>query len=149
MAVPYVLSAIKSFFAAASPRADEARLTIVALLVEHQDRELLASICRRHGWDVHFASTCTDASDAANRLKAPLIFCDRDLPGTDWRDLVQVLAASPHGACVVLVSRVVDAYLWNEVGHKGGYDVLSKPLHEVDVVRVVKLGWSYWNSTAK
>lgn len=142
-----VLSAIKSYFTASLHPTSEARVTIVALLVEERDCELLVDVCHRHRWDVRFAGTCADASDAANRLKAPLVFCDRDLPGTDWRDLVHVLAAPPHNACVVLVSRVTDAYLWDEVVHKGGYDLLSKPLQEVDVVRVVKLGWSYWNTT--
>jgi FixJ family two-component response regulator len=150
--VPTVLSAIKSFFAAVShaatadERASDARIIIVALLVEEQDRERLAGICRGHEWGVHFADTCGEASGIANRLKAPIIFCDRDLRAAHWRELVQVLAASPHNACVILISKVLDAYLWNEVGHAGGYDVLAKPLQEVEVVRAVKLAWSYWNT---
>jgi hypothetical protein len=44
---------------------------------------------------------------------------------------------------------VVDTYLWNEVVSKGGFDVLSKPLREDDVVRAVRLAWSYWNSATR
>ncbi len=85
---------------------------------------------------------------AASRLKAPVILCDRDLPGADWREAVQVLATSSRGACVILLSSVLDDYLRDEVGRKGGHDVLSKPLREDDVVRAVKLAWTYWNSTS-
>jgi FixJ family two-component response regulator len=44
---------------------------------------------------------------------------------------------------------VVDTYLWNEVVRTGGFDVLSKPLREDDVVRAVRLAFSYWNSGTK
>lgn len=126
--------------------ATAASVTIVALVVEDQDRKLVADISRRHQWDVHFADTCEDALEASNELVVPVILCDRDLPGTEWRDVVRSLASCPHRACVILISRVLDDYLWDEVGRKGGYDVLSKPLQEVDVVRAVKLASSYWNT---
>jgi len=43
----------------------------------------------------------------------------------------------------------VDDYLWNEVVRRGGYDVLSKPLREEDLMRAIKLAWAYWNSAAR
>ena len=49
----------------------------------------------------------------------------------------------------MLVSRVMDGYLWNEVVCNGGYDVLAKPLREDEVCRVVKLARSYWISALK
>jgi hypothetical protein len=64
-------------------------------------------------------------------------------------ETVEDLASSPHRACVILVSGVLDAYLWDEVVRTGGYDVLYKPLREDDVVRSVRLAWSYWNSAIK
>jgi DNA-binding NtrC family response regulator len=108
---------------------------------------MLARICAAQGWNVHIADTLREASIAANRLHAPVILCDRDSPGTEWRASVQDLAALPHAARVILISKVLDDYLWNEVAQMGGHDVLSKPLQEDDVVRAIKLAWSYWNST--
>jgi hypothetical protein len=49
----------------------------------------------------------------------------------------------------MLVSKVIDGSLWNDVVRSGGYEVLSKPLREDDVSRVMKLAWSYWNSSVK
>jgi DNA-binding NtrC family response regulator len=125
------------------------RIALVALMVGDEDRKLLAEISARNQWSVHFTDTCGDAWVVLNQLKAPVILCDRDLPSTEWRDVVQMMASSAHSACAILLSRVVDDYLWNEVISKGGYDVLAKPLREDDVVRSVRLALSYWNSTTK
>ena len=121
-------------------------ITVIGLVTSDEDRRLLASICSRNRWHLLFADTCEEARIALHKLQAPVILCDRDLPGRRWRETVQDLASSPHRACIILVSEVVDTYLWNEVVRTGGYDVLSKPLREDDVVRAVRLAWSYWNS---
>jgi FixJ family two-component response regulator len=81
-----------------------------------------------------------------HKVKAPVVLYDRDLPGKGWRGTVEDLASSPHRACIILVSGVADAYLWNEVVRTGGFDVLSKPLREDEVVRAVRLASSYWNN---
>jgi len=123
-------------------------MNIVALITDEQDRSLLAEVGARNQWQVHFTDNSTEAWRMLNQLKAPVVLCDRDLSGNEWRHAVRVLASSAHGACIILLSRVVDDYLWNEVTGSGGYDVLSKPLREQDVVRAVKLAWSYWNTAA-
>lgn len=122
-------------------------ITVVGLIASDSDRRALAGICGRKGWNLLLAGTCEEARTALDKLKAPVILCDRDLPGSGWRAAVEGLASSPHRACVILVSGVVDTYLWNEVVRSGGFDVLSKPLREDDVVRAVRLAWSYWNSS--
>ena len=118
-------------------------------MTSDEDRRLLAGICNRNGWHLLFADTCEEARAALDKLKAPVILCDRDLPGKGWRETVEDLASSPHRACIILVSGVLDAYLWDEVVRTGGYDVLYKPLREDDVVRSVRLAWSYWNSATR
>jgi hypothetical protein len=47
-------------------------------------------------------------------LQAPVILCDRDLPGKGWRETVEELAAFPAHACVILLSAVLDTYLLDE-----------------------------------
>ena len=124
-------------------------LAIIGLVTNDEDRRLLAGICSRYGWHLLFADTCEEARAALDKLKAPVILCDRDLPGKGWRETVEGLASSPHRACIILVSGVVDSYLWDEVVRTGGYDVLPKPLREDEVVRAVRLAWSYWNTATK
>ena len=136
---------------ASSPagRSSTGPLAIIGLVTGDEDRRLLYGICNRNGWHLFFAETCDEARAALDKLKAPVILCDRDLPGKGWRETVEGLASSSHRACIILVSGVLDAYLWDEVVRTGGYDVLYKPLREDDVVRSVKLAWSYWNSSKR
>jgi DNA-binding NtrC family response regulator len=121
--------------------------TIVALLDE-RDRAVLRDLSNSRHWDVSFATTCPDALALIGRSKAQILFMDRDLGGSDWRETMSTFASSSNKICIMLVSRVVDSDLWNEVVQNGGYEVLPKPLRADDVSRAVGLAWSYWSSPA-
>lgn len=132
-----------------SRTAGPSRVPVVALVVNQQDRHVLASAFGQNPLDVRFAESCEEACSVANQLTAPVILLDRDWPDTEWRTAVERLTASPHHACVILMSGVSDDYLWQELIRRGGYDVLSKPLQADKVARVVKLALSYWSSAPK
>ena len=136
---------IRSFFAGGGRRgmALPSRVPVVALIVSEQDRCVLTCISGQEPLDVHFAESCEEAGAAASQLTAPVILFDRDWPGTEWKTAVASLAASPHRACVILMSGVSDDYLWQELIRRGGYDVLPKPLQADHVARVLKLALSY------
>ena len=119
---------------------------MVALL-EETDRAVVTDVCRRSGWDVSFAESCAEARALLERVKAQIVFMDRDLAGTDWRDAMTSLAGLRAQPCIVLISRVLDVYLWYEVVRYGGYEILAKPLRADEVSRVVRLAWSYQNSS--
>jgi len=125
------------------------RLEVIALISGDADRRELMGICNRMGWNLLFVGTLEEARTVLEKVRAPVVLCDRDLPGSGWRSTVEGLASSPHRACIILVSAVADSYLWNEVVRTGGFDVLSKPFREDDVARAVRLAWSYWNRAAK
>jgi len=122
------------------------RIDVTGLLVDDRDRASLSSLKENNHWQVHIEDN--HSLNGLSKLESPIIIWDRDLPGQDWRNVVHALASLPQRPCVLLLSRVVDDYLWNEVVRVGGYDVLSKPLKEAEVQRVVRLAWSYWASTA-
>jgi len=61
--------------------------------------------------------------------------------------MVEGLSSGGNHACIFLVSKVADDYLWNEVVRRGGYDVISKPLRHDELERAAKLAWTYWSST--
>jgi len=61
---------------------------------------------------------------------------------------VRSLAALPHRPVVILLSKVADEYLWNEVFRIGGFDILARPLRIEEVRRAVGLALSYWRSEA-
>jgi len=119
---------------------------IVALLASEEDRNLLRMIAAGNQLGIRFANSSAEVRDMASQVKAAVILCDRDLPGTQWRELVHLLASVPQQPLVILLSRVIDEYLWEEVIRNGGYDILPKPLQEDEVLRSIKLACSYWNA---
>jgi len=123
------------------------RITIVSILLDDRDRSLIADVCYENQWDVFFAKTCAEARQVSEQIKPHIILFDRDSAGGDWRNSLSDCASSSAGACTLLISRVADDNLWNEVVRNGGYDVLPKPLREQAVLRAVKFAWSYWNSS--
>jgi FixJ family two-component response regulator len=124
-------------------------VAIVGLVIDEQGRWLLAGLGSRNQWRVTFADSVETAQTLSVQLRACAILCDREVPGREWREVVEALSSGVHRPCVLLVSSVVDDYLWNEVVRRGGYDVLSKPLREEDLLRAIKLAWAYWNSAAR
>jgi len=127
---------------------DPGKPSILALLAEERDRAVVSDFCFRAQWHVSFASTGPDALALIRRAKVHILLIDRDLAAADWRESISMFASSSTDTCIMLVSRVIDAYLWNEVVRNGGYEVLPKPLSEADVSRAAKLAWAYWNTAA-
>jgi FixJ family two-component response regulator len=113
-----------------------------------RDRGALKQAGDAEQWDFRFTESCEAAFTIANRLVAPVILCDRDLPQTEWREAVRTLAALPHRPIVILLSKVADEYLWSEVFRIGGFDILAKPPRAEDVRRAVNLALAYWRSEA-
>ncbi len=128
-----------------SKDADSESLTVIALVAGERDRRILAGVCSRNRWRVALADNCEEARRELDRIEAPVVLCDRDVPERNWRQVVETLAASPQPSCILLLSRVVDEYLRNEVVRRGGFDVLHTPLREDEVAHAIKLAWTYWN----
>jgi FixJ family two-component response regulator len=125
------------------------KIPVLAIVREDLDRNSLSTFSVRGQWDLVLTSSCEEALKGLKKMRAAVILCDRDLPGLDWRDALEALAASRPDCPIVLTSSVNDEYLWDEVIHKGGYDVLSKPLREDLTVRAVNLAWSYSKERAR
>jgi Response regulator containing CheY-like receiver, AAA-type ATPase, and DNA-binding domains len=125
------------------------RIPVLAITPDERDKTSLSAFSVRGQWDLVWTSSCEEALELLKKLRVAVILCDRDLPGVDWRDALQKLAASRPDCPILLTSSVNDEYLWDEVIHKGGYDVLSKPLQGDQTVRAVNLAWSYSKQRAR
>jgi hypothetical protein len=119
-----------------------ARVRVVALVVNQQDRQVLDV---QEAFETHFAESLENAWDLMKTLHAPVVLLDRNWPGTDWRVEIQRFASSPYRPCVILISGVADEYLWETVVQWGGYDILAKPLRADAVEHVIKLALVYWD----
>src|SRR5260370_41517849 len=112
--------------------------TVLAIAASPTDSMKWQRIFDSAGWTI----VCTNTVEEALRHPAPIVVCDRDLEGADWREAIQQLARGPERRCVILASFVADDYLWEEVIHCGGYDVLPKPFREDEVVHAIHFAWA-------
>lgn len=115
-------------------------------LTGYGDRAVLCETAERTHWDLRAAGSSEEAWRLADQLHAPVILYDRDIQETQWREAVGILSALPHRPMVILISRVADEYLWNELFRIGGFDILRKPLRASEVERTLSLALSYWRS---
>jgi len=121
----------------------------VGIFPSASDRKLLRELSARHSSAVAFASSCDEAREMLVKVQPQIVLLDREAEPADWRNSMSSLAAASHGACVLLVSRIVDEYLWNAVVSNGEDDVVRRPLSEEDLLRNVRLAWFYWNATCR
>ncbi len=119
------------------------KIAVLAITSNAGDRHLLSGFSIRGQWDLVFTSSCQEALAILESGRAAVVVCDRDLPGPDWRECVSSLAGARSESPILLMSSTYDKYLWEEVVHIGGYDVVQKPLLEEQAVRAVNLAWSY------
>jgi|SRR6185312_11596877 len=122
------------------------RVAVLAVTPCDSDRAHLSSIAMREGWDLALAADCPEALALLDMRRFPVVLCDRDLPDADWRGSLKALSAAGHPPCVILTSAVNDNYLWQEVVQNGGYDVVTKPLHDAEVVAAVRRAWVFWKA---
>jgi FixJ family two-component response regulator len=125
------------------------RIPVLAIMPDERDKNSLLAFGARGQWDLVLSGSCEAALETLKKMRAAVILCDRDLPGIDWRAALEKLAACRADCAIILTSSVNDEYLWDEVIHKGGYDVLSKPLQQEETVRAVNLAWSYSKQRAR
>jgi DNA-binding NtrC family response regulator len=97
-------------------------------------------------WWVRNIQSVPEALSLLESEKIPIVVFDRDLPDTDWRTMLTAMAKSSPDTCFLLTSRVCDEYLWREVVHCGGYDVIPKPLTEDSVELALRKAWTYWSA---
>jgi len=126
--------------------ASDGRISVVALVVSDEDRQVLTRVAQEERLEIHFPNSRVEAWDAMNRWNAPVILYDRDWPNAEWRTTVRTFAAAPQHSCVILACRVADDSLWQELIRYGGYDLLPKPFRVEDVTRALRLASSYWRS---
>ena len=67
--------------------------------------------------------------------------CEKLLPGGGWQDIVARLGSIPDAPPLVVLAD--DAKL-DDVVSSGGFDVLTRPLREADVVWTIATAWHHW-----
>ena len=132
-----------------SPQADSnsagsrVGVRLLAILPAMEDAEQLRQIAGGLGWSVSIVNTPAEAMARLQTEQVTAAICDQDLGEEDWRAVMYRIATLPRSPCVLLASRVMDQYLWNEVILNRGYDVVSKPFQSDELRRVVAFALSF------
>lgn len=121
------------------------QLSLLGILADASDGMELRRTAASSDWRVLTTHNGHETLTLLNRNLISIVIYDRDL-SDDWRTMIRQSARSASKPAVILASRVVDQYLWQEVVDNGGYDVIKKPFDTEEVRRTVNLAWTYWKS---
>jgi DNA-binding NtrC family response regulator len=131
-----------------------ANVTVFHVGPQDQDLQALADILDRTDWKLcpgtrwNLAAT-EDMRSATARLtkeKVPIVLCERDSVSGSWKDMLESVGKFSAPPVLIVISRTADEYLWAEALNLGAYDVLAKPYHPAEVVRVLSMAWLHWNN---
>jgi FixJ family two-component response regulator len=117
------------------------------MTASRSDASRLRDIMAGTGWELRVVDNLEDAeaflgvrSASLGARSGSIVLFDRDLPAVDWRQAIGKLS---NGHCrVILASFVADDYLWEEIIHCGGYDVIAKPFRGDEVVHMIQFAWA-------
>lgn len=113
------------------------QVRVLAVTQNASDWRTLQEIANGRGWALFWAHSRESALAILSHYAIPIVICDRDLPGEDWRDVVKHIAGFRPPVSILLASSVSDEYLWREVVQHSGFDVLPKPFRDDNVIRAV------------
>lgn len=129
------------------PRAGSGGGTCVPVLVisrRAEDHLLVRKSLANGRWLVIEARDWGAALSLSQCLVFPVIVCDREFRGLDAHMTVRTLAGAWRTASVILLSDRWDAALWESLLQQGGFDLLTRPLHEDDILAVVDTAYRDW-----
>jgi len=95
-------------------------------------------------WTVNTARDADEAKGILLSMPVPVILCESELPGGNWKDLLVIIAGIRRPPLLIVTSRLADEYLWAEVLNLGGHDVLAKPFNSTELVQVVSMAGRRW-----
>jgi DNA-binding NtrC family response regulator len=133
-------------------KASNASVTVFHVGPQDQDLRALADILKRTDWKMCPGTRWTlkpadDVSSIASRLRneaVPIMLCDQNSAAGNWKDVLHSMGSFQVPPMVIVTSRTADEYLWAEALNLGAYDVLSKPYHPAEVMRVLSMAFLHY-----
>lgn len=136
-----------------SPDVDAIR-TITVLSVSRFEEDHLSLERIFHDFEVTLYPNCrlrlircsmpASALSILRGARIPIVVCDADERPTVWERMARELQGLSEPPCLILSSWLADDHLCMEAAKHGAYEVLAKPFHGSEVLRVVNLVWRHW-----
>jgi DNA-binding response OmpR family regulator len=98
-------------------------------------------MCPGTSWKLAATDGLPSAESGPKDRGVPIVLCEREGASGTWKDVLERAGTFSVPPLVIVTSRTADEYLWAEALNLGAYDVLSKPYHPAEVVRVLSMAW--------
>jgi DNA-binding NtrC family response regulator len=118
-------------------------VSILAVTRDAEDWKALETIAGNENWLLFWAHNAARAHELIRRYRVQIVICDRDLAGEDWREIIGSFSNIYPPVCTLLASEVADEYLWREVVHHKGFEIVTKPFDAEKVIRTVRFAWNW------
>jgi DNA-binding response OmpR family regulator len=119
---------------------------MLAIVGSSRDQTTVADLASSNGWGLTMVSTLAQGLSYADSKTVSVIILDRDLTDNEWRSTVRNFAQNQPRPCIILLSSVMDPYLFDEVVKQGGFDVVAKPIQTDEIRRVGRLAVTFWKN---
>jgi DNA-binding NtrC family response regulator len=101
-----------------------------------------APLLERNGHCVSQVAALDDLLQALLSEDGPaVVLCERNLPGgSHWHAALELTLSTHSHHCFILVADREDPELWAELVERGGFDLISAPLSEIQLEEAVTAG---------
>ena len=102
----------------------------------------LSGLFQRFRWIVRHDTSFDDALRSIRQTATAVVVCEEQLPDGSWQGWASDVRSIPDAPELIVIGD--DRALRNEVLALGGFDALTRPLREADVVWAVASAWHQW-----
>jgi DNA-binding response OmpR family regulator len=129
-------------------------VTVVSISPSEEDHVSLRRIVSQAEGSGYSALRCEihprfgleSALPALRKGRIPILLCERALLSGTWKQVLAETINLPDPPLLIVTSRAADERLWSEVLNLGAWDLLAKPFHAEEVLRVLNTAWLHWKS---
>jgi DNA-binding NtrC family response regulator len=119
-------------------------VTVLSVSAVEADHRSLGNLFHHTKWTLLEAHNCAGAIEKIQTASVAVVICDTSLPDGQWTDLLRAISPLSCPPLMIVSCRLADERLWADAISAGAWDVLEKPFHQAELVRVVSLAWLAW-----
>lgn len=102
----------------------------------------LSGLFQPFGWTIRRSVSLEEVGEFLESNRAAVAVCEEALPGAAWQDVLSIVNSVPSAPMFVVVGN--DRALLDGVLALGGFDALTRPLRESEVIWTVASAWHQW-----
>ncbi|HEU4566010.1 MAG TPA: HD domain-containing phosphohydrolase [Gemmatimonadaceae bacterium] len=119
-------------------RLDESAIPVLVVDDEETIRLAIAHFLRSRGYEVHVASSGSDALELLERRHFVVMLCDVRMPGMSGLEVVRHALGIDRDLAIMMLTAVNDAPTATTALSTGAYDYIMKPVELADLHRAIE-----------